>query len=109
MKVIHGRAIHENSHALKAWRQKIALAAKMYGLEKTAQAVAVYLTFVLIQPKTVTRERPSVRPDIDKLTRAVLDGLTGIAYDDDQQVCRLRAEKIYHCTKQGVAITVRPI
>lgn len=33
-------------------------------------------------------------PDIDKLQRAVLDGLTGVLYDDDKQVHRVEAIKV---------------
>jgi crossover junction endodeoxyribonuclease RusA len=33
--------------------------------------------------------------DIDKLSRAVLDALTGVAYLDDRQVIRLEARKSY--------------
>ena len=58
-------------------------------------AVQLELTFVLAKPKTVKRIYPFVRPDLDKLCRAVLDALTGIAYKDDQQVVTLNANKIY--------------
>jgi crossover junction endodeoxyribonuclease RusA len=47
------------------------------------------------RPKTVNRPEPSVAPDLDKLVRAVLDGLTAIAYRDDGQVVRLTAAKQY--------------
>lgn len=35
------------------------------------------------------------RGDVDKLARAVLDALTGIAYEDDSQVCELLVTKRY--------------
>jgi Holliday junction resolvase RusA-like endonuclease len=35
------------------------------------------------------------RPDLDKLVRAVLDSLTGVCYEDDSQVIRLRASKVW--------------
>jgi Holliday junction resolvase RusA-like endonuclease len=38
---------------------------------------------------------PCVRPDIDKLARAVLDALTGVLWTDDGQVCSLELEKHY--------------
>ena len=34
-------------------------------------------------------------PDLDKLIRAVLDGLTGVAYEDDGQVVQIEAQKLY--------------
>jgi Holliday junction resolvase RusA-like endonuclease len=48
---------------------------------------------------------PTVPPDLDKLIRAVLDGLTGVAYKDDGQVVRITAVKIY-AQKIGVQIGV---
>ena len=38
---------------------------------------------------------PSIKPDIDKLSRAVLDGLTGQLYRDDAQIVRKVATKHY--------------
>lgn len=38
---------------------------------------------------------PAMMPDIDKLVRAVMDSLTGIAYRDDAQVIILTASKVY--------------
>lgn len=63
------------------------------------------LLFVFNKPKTVKRDEPYVRPDLDKLIRAVLDGLTGVAYEDDQQVIRITAQKAYGET-EGVHIKI---
>lgn len=38
---------------------------------------------------------PSVRPDLDNLVKAVLDGLNGVAFLDDKQVIELFARKEY--------------
>ena len=35
------------------------------------------------------------RPDVDNLTKAVLDALNGLAYKDDAQVCSLNFDKYY--------------
>ena len=48
--------------------------------------LGVQLAFYLPRPKTVAREYPSVVPDIDKLARAVLDGLKGVIVDDSRVV-----------------------
>jgi Holliday junction resolvase RusA-like endonuclease len=57
----------------------------------------------------VTRPRfhvPAVRPDIDKLTRAVLDGLTdGGLISDDARVVRLMVDEVYG-DRVGVDVTV---
>ena len=39
--------------------------------------------------------RPTKKPDIDNILKAVLDSLNGIAYIDDSQVVALSAEKYY--------------
>jgi len=38
---------------------------------------------------------PAMMPDIDKLVRAVMDSLSGLAYRDDAQVIILTASKVY--------------
>jgi Holliday junction resolvase RusA-like endonuclease len=44
---------------------------------------------------TVKRPYPTVPPDLDKLIRGVGDSLTGVVYDDDSQVIRTLAWKVY--------------
>lgn len=47
------------------------------------------------------RQRMSVgklhtsKPDLDNLVKAVLDGLNGVAFDDDAKIAAFMAEKIY--------------
>ena len=67
-------------------------------------AVAVILQFVLPRPKKCG-PRPTVRPDLDKMVRAVLDALTGVTWDDDSQVTRIVTTKAYG-TKPGVQISI---
>lgn len=55
----------------------------------------VSLVFYFMRPKSSKRRFPSVKPDIDKITRAVLDPLTGIVYKDDCQVISLQATELY--------------
>lgn len=68
--------------------------------------VRVWLSFVLPRPKSVKRAHPFVKPDIDKLARAVLDGMTGIVFRDDAQVVSLQANKAYTDNITGVMIQV---
>ena len=49
----------------------------------------------------------TVKPDIDKLTRAVLDALTHHAYDDDCQVVSLNVVKLYG-ENEYIRINVTP-
>jgi crossover junction endodeoxyribonuclease RusA len=95
MKVINGHVIHNKGSELAAWRSAIALRAKAAGAKPHNEPVEMEMIFTMMRPKTVNRPEPSVAPDLDKLVRAVLDGLTAIAYRDDGQVVRLTATKQY--------------
>ena len=95
MKVIHGNIIHSQGSALAAWRSSIGLTAKLSGAKPHGDPVEISLIFILARPRTVTRLEPTVPPDLDKLVRAVLDGLTAIAYRDDAQVTTITATKEY--------------
>ena len=95
MKVINGHIIHTQGSALAAWRSAIALGARHAGALPRDGAISIDMTFFMPKPKTVTRSHPTVAPDLDKLVRAVLDGLTAIAYKDDSQVTSLIARKDY--------------
>lgn len=39
--------------------------------------------------------KPTKKPDIDNITKCILDGLNGVAYRDDTQVVEVSAKKIY--------------
>lgn len=60
--------------------------------------VFAYETFLIPRPKSTpkAREYPAVKgKDIDKLERAVNDGMTGTVYDDDSQLVSVHAVKLY--------------
>lgn len=40
-------------------------------------------------------EKPTKKPDLDNIAKAVLDGLNGVAFVDDSQVVRLIVDKHY--------------
>lgn len=105
MKVINGHIIHSQGSALAAWRSAIALQARQAGATPVEGAIQIDMTFTTIRPRTVTRAHPTVPPDLDKLVRAVLDGLTAIAYRDDSQVTAFTARKEYG-ERMGVEISI---
>lgn len=90
-----GVMIHARSAELASWRATIAYRAKEAGCHPIDSPICIKLRFQMPRPKTVKRTYPTVAPDVDKLIRAVLDGLTGVAYVDDAQVVRIVAEKVY--------------
>lgn len=95
MKVINGRVIHNKGSELAAWRSAVALIARQNGARPLTEPIQITIKFYLPKPRTVKRPMPSVAPDLDKLIRSVLDGLTAIAYVDDGQVVSIVAQKAY--------------
>lgn len=92
------RVIHNKSKELYEQREVIQALYHEEGGELIKGAVSMELTFSFIRPKSYTeKQRPymTVKPDIDKLTRAVLDALTHHAYNDDSQVVNLKVCKLY--------------
>ncbi len=87
-------------HLLKRWREAIAAAAlREFGCLIACKGWPVTLSIEFVHPtrkqdRLKTREwrcpPKTTKPDIDKLLRAVLDGLTGVAYVDDAQVVRVK-------------------
>lgn len=48
---------------------------------------------------------PKTRPDLDNYLKAILDGLSGIAFTDDNLICRIEAEKWYGKPRAEIEIT----
>lgn len=81
-------------------------------------AIMVSLLYSFARPKSHLTSKgkhtksykhfPSVRPDIDKLNRAVLDALSGLAYKDDALIVSEVAMKEYG-VPEGVRIIIRKI
>jgi crossover junction endodeoxyribonuclease RusA len=103
----NGRMI-EMSAAVGPWREAVRGEAQRYCAAPLAGPVRVSVTFCLIAPKSTRRTTPHVRPDLDKLVRAVLDGLTMAgAFGDDGQVTEIIARKAYGA-RAGALIRVAP-
>jgi crossover junction endodeoxyribonuclease RusA len=91
----HGKLFHK-AKGLEQWRHNIAWRARKlmrvngFGNVLFDGPVSVSLIFVLARPKAMPKSKPTPpaikRPDIDKLTRAVFDALTGVVYVDDSQI-----------------------
>ena len=95
------RAYVPNGHAVHAYRQAIAVAAREAGLTATGEPLNVVIDAVFARPKSHLRKagvRPDApalpRPDVDNIAKAVLDALQDVA-GDDTHVARLVVEKTY--------------
>lgn len=61
--------------------------AKSYTGPKIDGPVSLYVAVTKPAPKGVRKVIPfTSKPDLDNVLKAVMDGLNGIAYDDDRQV-----------------------
>lgn len=121
--VVKGRAVlTSTSKNLKPWRAKVAEAAANASdgqMFASKTCVSVTCIFRMRRPQSHCRadgtvkpsapSQPCTRPDIDKLARAILDGLTGVLFDDDSQVTTLKLLKTYAEPRRdsGVHIHVR--
>ena len=104
--------IVESSPKLPAWRKAVSEAVKQAmidsgDLSKFEGAVKVEAVFYLTRKPSVKREWPTVPPDVDKLTRSLLDSIGfGGVWGDDSQVVRLEVSKKYAVGESGVAVTI---
>jgi len=106
--------VHDQSNRLYVWRENVAASARKSGVGSShappvIMAYAVSLTFFLVHDRPVLT-RPTYKHDLDKLVRAVLDALKGIAWADDGQVVRFdEVEKRWASADcpPGVAVTIR--
>ena len=110
--MVNGKPITTSSaRGLGAWRRLVADVAQGYAPKQLWEGpVAIQLHFGLPKPKSAPKTRrvwPDKRPDLDKLTRAVLDALTYVVFGDDSQVVEIQASKDYGAP--GVVIEVRRI
>lgn len=116
-----GTALIESSPSLKPWRTDC----KMCALQSRPsdwtldQPIRISVDFRFKRPKSHCNRSgvrsnaprfPQTRSvgDVDKLSRALLDSLTEVAYNDDSQVVSLNATKSY-CLEhepQGAFVTI---
>lgn len=81
-------------------------------------AVTVIIEAIFSIPKSWTRAKkaealagklPPGKPDIDNILKVVLDGLNGIAYEDDKQVVLTQCKKVYADTTRPAGLQVHVI
>lgn len=105
--------VRSDSPKLKGWEREVGKQARISGAHVTLAAVSLRIVFILPRPKLHFRNNGTLKPnlgknlpiskhDLDKLARAVLDGLTGVAYEDDGQVVLLHAAKRFSWARQDL-------
>jgi crossover junction endodeoxyribonuclease RusA len=103
-------ALVESSKRVKPWRADVRAAAAecMGSVPPLVGPVSMTIAFIMPRPKghygsgrnsAVLKESaprwPVGKPDLDKLLRAALDGMTGIVYADDAQIVQMQVGKRY--------------
>jgi Holliday junction resolvase RusA-like endonuclease len=115
---LHVRVADANPQA-GAWKQEVALAARAHVGELLLGPLVLRVTFTLPRPaghfgsgKNAAAVRasaptaPAVKPDLLKLTRAIEDSLTGVAWRDDAQIVEEHLWKRYAEPGQPASTTV---
>ena len=114
-----------HSSKLKEWRTTVGwYAQRELKGRKFAAGVRATMVFMFERPKSHYRigkfshllkdsapDDHTQYPDIDKLERAILDALTGVAYSDDAQVCAVGKSKrwVPRGHLPGLEITLRGV
>ena len=118
---VGGGRMVESSPKLKPWREAVRQEAIATGLAISAEPIYLHLLFRFRRPKghydskgqirASARIEHITRPDLDKLCRSTLDGLTGTLFRDDSQVAFLVASKEYALAGEleGCQIEIREI
>lgn len=120
-----GKSIPIQNKNLKPWRQAIAWAAKEeLGACWIVGGCSMTLVFTFERPKAHYRtgkyghllkesapQRHIQKPDVDKLERAILDALSGVAYGDDCEIDTVGKTKRWGPRGEGsgVEITLRGV
>jgi crossover junction endodeoxyribonuclease RusA len=98
---------------MKSWRQEVTNAAMQAfrgnGIFQGAVRVTAYFYFLPPKGKRKMVTYKTTKPDLDKLLRCILDGLTGVAYYDDGQVAETVAAKHYLQQAECAEITVETL
>ena len=120
--VYNGRVVEQSAKTLKPWRKAIADACHEWVTDDHVfllGPVKIEIDFYLVRPPSVKMNKrafPIVPPDIDKLCRSTLDGVSqglngnvgdGLIWADDSLVVELIARKYYADDREpGATITI---
>jgi Holliday junction resolvase RusA-like endonuclease len=95
----HAVIVPDNQKNLRAWEQSIRQAAQRYAggfFLGEGTPVEIEFWFYFTRPKSKKRGTPMVvKPDFDKLARAVADAITAVLFKDDAQVTDAGIHKRY--------------
>ncbi len=94
-----GRTWSFTPKKVAVWEKVVKAEAAKHFDEPFNGPVALALAFYMKRPKSRKKDNyVMTTPDLDNLEKAFLDGLNGVAYDDDKQVVVKNAVKKYVIT-----------
>ena len=101
-RVVNGHAFTPDK--TKDFEHLVAVKYKQENGRKHAGPVAVSVTVWYEIPQSWTKKRKAEtllkphtqKPDLDNVVKSILDGLTGVAWEDDAQVSRISASKYWN-------------
>lgn len=128
-RIVGVSVVDQGGKELEAWQEHVFVQAlserNRHGMRPIARPAACEVTMVFVMPRPAghwtptgwltaegrARALPSVKPDFDKLTRAVLDGLSRALVEDDAQVVIGHIYETYARWKgwTGVAVRARAV
>lgn len=95
----YAHIIDDNDKLLAPWRALVSHEAALAtaasgGMFTRKTPIRLVITFIIPRPPSDPKRRfPVTKPDLDKLTRAVKDSLSKVAYVDDSQVVEMHVTK----------------
>lgn len=120
-RVVHGRVFTHTPYETKAFENEVAALYLMReGLKFEAhEPLQVKIEFYLQHPKSFTKKKiqaiedglfkHTVKPDLDNLTKALLDALNDIAWHDDAQIVDLQIRKEYTTGDGFINLCIRQL
>lgn len=124
-RVVGVSVVDQGGKELEAWQELVFVTAlserNRHGMRPIARPAACEVTMVFVMPRPAghwtptgvltadgrAKLLPSVKPDLDKLQRAVLDGLSRALVEDDAQVCVGHLYETYARWKGWTGVAVR--
>ena len=121
-RVVHGRVFTHTPYETKAFENEVAALylTRVKGLKFEAhKPLQVRIEFYMQHPKSYTKKKiqaiedgllkHTVKPDLDNLTKALLDALNDIAWHDDAQIVDLQIRKEYTTGNGYINLNIRQL
>ena len=121
-KIVRGKVFTHTPYETKAFENELAaLYLTRAGRSKFESYVPlqVEIVFAMQMPKSFSKKKRAaategllphtVKPDLDNLTKAVLDGLNKIAWNDDAQIIALHVMKKYSAGDPYIEVYIKQL